>query len=146
MEKAIKEGEFNVELVRTENESNLKIAREEAARVEGEKELLRNELIKMKSYYETKIQEKNSLLEKTAQEYAVSCESKEKAFSLHKANSEREMSELVRKIEGIAELNERYLKQSAQLATNERELSELRYAVKRFKGLNEGIDHLWQVK
>ena len=56
------------------------------------------------------------------------------------------MNELIRKIEGVAELNDRYLKQSTLLSTYERELSQLRYAVKRMKGMNEGVDHLWQVK
>ena len=73
---AIKEGEFNIGLTRSENESSLKLLREQLARVEGERELLRAELAKMKGYYETKIQEKNALLEKTAQEFAVLCETK----------------------------------------------------------------------
>lgn len=56
------------------------------------------------------------------------------------------MNELIRKIEGLAELNDRYLRQSNQLSNTERQLNELRYIVRRMKGLNEGVDHLWQVK
>lgn len=56
------------------------------------------------------------------------------------------MNDLVRKIEGMADLNERYLRQSTLLANQEREISELRYAIRRFKGMNDGVDHLWQVK
>lgn len=100
----------------------------------------------MKEYYESKIREKNALLEKTAQEYTILCEGKEKTLVSYKTNSEREMNELVRKIEGLAELNDRYLRQSTQLSNTERELNELRYVVRRMKGLNEGVDHLWQVK
>ena len=100
----------------------------------------------MKAYYEAKIQEKNALLEKTAQEFAVVCETKEKALAAYKANSEREMNELVLKIEGLAEMNDRYLKQSSKLASTEREVGELRYALKRMKAMNDGLDHLWQVK
>lgn len=76
VDKSKKEGEFNIGLTRSENESSLKLLREQLARVEGERELLRAELTKMKGYYETKIQEKNALLEKTAQEFAVLCETK----------------------------------------------------------------------
>jgi hypothetical protein len=76
VDKSKKEGEFNIGLARGENESSLKLLREQLARVEGERELLRAELAKMKSYYEAKIQEKNALLEKTAQEFAVLCETK----------------------------------------------------------------------
>lgn len=146
VDKAKKEGEFNVQLVRGEFESQIKLTREQIIKVEGEKELLRTELAKMKDYYESKIREKNALLEKTAQEYAVLCEGKEKTLVSYKANSEREMNELIRKIEGLAELNDRYLRQSTQLSNTERELNELRYLVRRMKGLNEGVDHLWQVK
>jgi hypothetical protein len=76
VDKSKKEGEFNIGLTRSENESSLKLLREQLTRVEGERELLRAELAKMKGYYETKIQEKNALLEKTAQEFAVLCETK----------------------------------------------------------------------
>ena len=76
VDKSKKEGEFNIGLTRSENESSLKLLREQLARVEGERELLRAELAKMKGYYEIKIQEKNALLEKTAQEFAVLCETK----------------------------------------------------------------------
>lgn len=102
VDKSKKEGEFNIGLVRGENESSLRLLKEQLARVEGEKELLRAELNKMKAYYESKIQEKNALLEKTAQEFAVLCETKEKSLVAYKANSEREMNELIHKIEGVA--------------------------------------------
>lgn len=145
-DKAKKEGEFNSGLLRGENDSALRLVREQLARVEAEKESLRAELTKMKSFYEAKIQEKNLLMEKTASEFAAMCQTKESSYLAFRTASERDMNELVRKIEGMAELNERYLRQSTQLASAERELSELRYAVRRFKGMNDGVDHLWQVK
>ena len=43
----------------------------------------------MKVFYETKIQQKNALLQKTAQEFALQCETKEKTLVSYKANSER---------------------------------------------------------
>ena len=146
VDKAKKEGEFNAGLIRGENEASIKLIRDQLARVEGEKELLRAELSKMKAYYEAKIQEKNALIEKTAQEFAVACETKEKAFAAYKAKQEQDMNDMVRKIEGLAEMNDRYLKQSSKLASTEREVGELRYAIKRMKGMNDGLDHLWQVK
>ena len=100
----------------------------------------------MKAFYESKVQEKNLLIEKTAQEFAVACETKEKAFATYKAKNEQDMNELLRKLEGLAEMNDRYLKQSSKLASTEREVSELRYALRRMKGMNDGLDHLWQVK
>lgn len=48
------------------------------------------------------------------------CEGKEKTLVSYKTNSEREMNELIRKIEGLAELNDRYLRQSNQLSNTER--------------------------
>lgn len=56
------------------------------------------------------------------------------------------MNELIRKIEGMAELNNRYLSQSTYLSNIERELHELRYSTKRMKNINDGVDHLWSVK
>lgn len=41
----------------------------------------------MKAFYQSKIQEKNALLEKTAQQFAVQCETKEKTLVSYKANS-----------------------------------------------------------
>jgi len=46
----------------------------------------------------------------------------------------------------MAELNERYLRQSTLLSNLERENQQLRYSLKRMKSLNDGVDHLWQVK
>lgn len=37
VDKAKKEGEFNAELIRQENEANIKLIRDQLARVEGEK-------------------------------------------------------------------------------------------------------------
>jgi len=56
VDKAKKEGEFNIGLNRAENESAIRLIREQIVRVEGEKELLRQELAKMRNYYEGKIQ------------------------------------------------------------------------------------------
>jgi hypothetical protein len=50
-DKAKKEGEFSVALMREENSSNIKLVREEVQRAELEKELLRGELGKMKAFY-----------------------------------------------------------------------------------------------
>jgi hypothetical protein len=55
VEKTRKEGEFNVELMRRENESSMRLMREETQRVEAEKELLRAEFGKMKTFFEEKI-------------------------------------------------------------------------------------------
>ena len=35
---------------------------------------------------------------------------------------------------------------SNKYSSTERELDELRYAIKKLKGMNDGVDHLWQVK
>ena len=35
---------------------------------------------------------------------------------------------------------------STKYSATERELDELRYAIKKLKGMNDGVDHLWQVK
>lgn len=90
------------------------------AKAEGEKALLNTELGKMKAFYEGKIHEKNILLEKTASEYATLCQTKEQTLVAYKSNSEREMNEMIRKIEGMAELNQRYIMQSAQISSYER--------------------------
>jgi hypothetical protein len=50
-DKAKKEGEFSVALMKEENSSNIKLVREEVQRAELEKELLRGELGKMKAFY-----------------------------------------------------------------------------------------------
>ena len=67
VDKAKKENEFNAGLLRGENDSVVQRLREQLARVESEKEQLRAELAKMKAFYDAKIQEKNQLMEKTAQ-------------------------------------------------------------------------------
>lgn len=103
-------------MLRGENESALKLMNEQIVRVEGEKELLRGELAKMRAYYEAKIQEKNVLLEQTTAEFQALCQTKEQTLITYRTNSEQEMSELVRKIESMAELNERYLRQSTQFS------------------------------
>lgn len=56
------------------------------------------------------------------------------------------MNDMIRKIEGMAELNQRYIMQSAQISSYERELNELRYSLRRMKGMSDNVDHLWQVK
>lgn len=76
----------------------------------------------MKAYYEAKIQEKNVLIEKTANEYATLCQTKEQTLVSYKNNSEKEMNDMIRKIEGMAELNQRWMSQSAQISSYEREL------------------------
>lgn len=63
----------------------------------------------MKAFYEMKLQEKNSLLEKSSREYSNLCEVNEKTLLSYKTNTEKDMGELIRKIEGAAELNERYM-------------------------------------
>jgi hypothetical protein len=63
-----------------------------------------------------------------------------------RANSEKEMTELIRKIDAMAELNERFVLQSTHVSTLEREALELRYSLRRMKGISDGIDHLWQIK
>jgi hypothetical protein len=74
------------------------------------------------------------------------CETKERTLVAYKANSEKEMGDLVRKIEAMAELNGRYLTQSTEMSRLERELHEMRYAFKRMKGISDGVDHLWHIK
>lgn len=85
-------------------------------------------------------------MERTAREFQTLCETKEQSLIAFRANSEREMSELIRKIDGMAELNERYLLQSSQMSVLEKEVLELRYGLRRMKGISDGVDHLWQVK
>jgi hypothetical protein len=55
-EKAKKEGEFSIGLARAEGDSAMRLVREEVARAEAERELLKGELGKMKAYYEAKLQ------------------------------------------------------------------------------------------
>jgi hypothetical protein len=43
----------------------------------------------MKAYYEGKIQEKNVLIEKTASEFQVLCQTKEQTLVTYKANSDK---------------------------------------------------------
>jgi hypothetical protein len=50
-EKASKEGEFNVDLMKKEKESAIRLMSEEIQRIEAEKELLKAELNKMKAFY-----------------------------------------------------------------------------------------------
>ena len=89
VDKTKKEGEFNLNLVRVENESNLKVLREDIRRLEGERNNLRFELDKMKGFYEAKLQEKNALIEKSTFEYTETCEQNEKALIAYKAHSEK---------------------------------------------------------
>jgi hypothetical protein len=86
------------------------------------------------------------MIERTATEFQMLYETKEQTLIAHKANSEKEMSDLVRKIEAMAELNNRYLSQSNDMSKLERELHEVKYALKRMKGIHDGVDHLWQIK
>jgi hypothetical protein len=86
------------------------------------------------------------MIEMTAKEFQLLYEAKEQTLIAHKANSEKEMGDLIRKIESMAELNERYLSQSGETSKLERELHEVRYALKRMKGISDGVDHLWQIK
>jgi hypothetical protein len=76
----------------------------------------------------------------------VLCQTKEQTLVSYKANSEKEMGDLIRRIESMAELNQRYLIQSTEMSKLERELYEVRYALKRMKGIRDGVDHLWQIK
>jgi hypothetical protein len=55
-EKAKREGEFSIGLTRAEGESAMRLVKEEVTRAEGERELLRAELGRMKAYYEAKVQ------------------------------------------------------------------------------------------
>lgn len=64
IEKARKEGEFNLGLAKAEFQSQLNVINEQLARAEQNNTLLREELSKMKNFYEQKISEKNSLIEK----------------------------------------------------------------------------------
>ena len=56
VDKTRKEGEFNVNLVRVEYESKSKVFIEDLRRLEAERNNLRIELDKMKSFYEAKLQ------------------------------------------------------------------------------------------
>lgn len=56
VEKAEKEGNFNINLLKVENESNLKILRDDLMRLEADRNNLRAELQKMRSFYENKLQ------------------------------------------------------------------------------------------
>lgn len=145
-DKSRKESEFNINLIRVENESKLKLLRDDIGRLEREKNSLRAELDKMKAFYEGKLQEKNRLLEKTSLEYSTLCETNEKTLIAYKTNSEKDMGDLLRKIENMAELNERYLELSNRYAAAERELHELRFSIRKLKGMNDAVDHLWHVK
>ena len=46
----------------------------------------------------------------------------------------------------MADVNERFLTLSNRYSSAERELHELRFALKKMKALNDGVDHLWMVK
>ena len=50
------------------------------------------------------------------------------------------------KMEGMAELNDRYMRLSKDYSENERELHHLRSDIRKLKSMNSGVDHLWQVK
>ena len=86
------------------------------------------------------------MIEKLTFEYSENCEKSEKALIAYKAHSEQEMAGLLKKIEASAELNERYMSLSTRYSSTERERDELRFAIKKLKGMNDGVDHLWQVK
>lgn len=65
---------------------------------------------------------------------------------MSKNTNEKEMSELLRKLHDMAEINDRYMKLSAQCSEYEREVHELRHLIRKFKVLNDNVDHLWMVK
>ena len=46
----------------------------------------------------------------------------------------------------MADLHDRYIKLSARAGDLEREVHELRHLIRKFKTLNDNIDHLWSVK
>jgi hypothetical protein len=54
IDKARKEGDFTIGLMKAQSDSAVRLMREELRRSEGERELLRAELGKMKAYFEAK--------------------------------------------------------------------------------------------
>lgn len=100
----------------------------------------------MKSYYEGKLREKNEILEQMSKQKNLLIQTHEKTLLSCKNVNEKEMSELLRKLHEMAEINDRYMKLSAQCSEYEREVHELRHYIKKFKVLNDNVDHLWMVK
>jgi hypothetical protein len=57
-----------------------------------------------------------------------------------------EINNLIQKIEGLTNSNERYIQQSVKYAQIEQDNNDLKRTVRQSKKFSENIDHLWQVK
>ena len=120
--------------------------KKEMAQHQTETLQLKAELSKMKAFYDGKMKEKNGIIERQEEQQAEWKQKHESELLGLKSKYEREIQGLAGKIQGTTDINEKYMAVGRRKWELEKEVHELKASMRRMKGLNEGIDHLWQVK